>query len=95
MQHTNTALTHADQKHYLQVFKRFPIALERGEGAYVWDVEGNKYLDLLAGIAVNSLGHSHPKVVHAISEQARKLMHISNFFVSVPQMELAERLKAA
>lgn len=93
MQHTNTALTKADQEHYLQVFKRFPLALEKGEGSYVWDVEGNKYLDLLAGIAVNSLGHSHPKVVQAISEQARKLMHISNFFVSIPQVQLAERLK--
>lgn len=93
IQHTNTALTEADQQHYLQVFKRFPLAMERGEGAYIWDVEGNKYLDLLAGIAVNSLGHCHPKVVHAISEQARKLMHVSNFFISVPQVQLAERLK--
>jgi len=69
-----------------------PLALERGEGARVWDVEGNEYIDALAGIAVNSLGHCHPRVVKAIREQAGRLIHISNFFVSEPQMRLAKKL---
>lgn len=93
-QHTNQSLTHADQEHYLQVFKRYPLALERGEGSRVWDVEGNEYIDVLAGIAVNSVGHAHPKVVQAIQAQAEKLIHISNFYVSEPQVALAKKLKA-
>ncbi len=92
-QPTNQSLTHADQEHYLQVFKRYPIALERGAGSRVWDVEGNEYIDVLAGIAVNSVGHAHPKVVKAIQEQAEKLIHISNFYVSKPQVALAKKLK--
>jgi len=89
---TNTTLHEADQEYYLPTFKRFPLALERGEGCYVWDVEGNKYLDVLAGIAVNNLGHCHPKVVKAIQDQAAKLMHISNFYVSQPQVALSKKL---
>jgi acetylornithine/N-succinyldiaminopimelate aminotransferase len=71
-----------------------PMAvLVRGEGCYVWDAEGNKYLDFLAGIAVNSLGHAHPVLVDAVSKQVGTLAHISNYFASPPQIELAERLK--
>ena len=70
------------------------LVLERGEGARVWDTDGNEYLDLLAGIAVNALGHCHPAWVNAITEQASTLGHISNFFTSRPQVELAERLLA-
>jgi acetylornithine aminotransferase len=70
-----------------------PMAvLERGDGCYVWDVDGNKYLDFLAGIAVNSLGHAHPVLVDAVSRQSARLVHISNYFASGPQIELAERL---
>lgn len=68
------------------------LVLERGEGAYVWDVDGRRYLDLLAGIAVNALGHGHPALVKAVSEQVATLAHVSNFFGSVPQVLLAERL---
>ena len=67
--------------------------LERGEGCYVWDVDGNRYLDFLGGIAVNSLGHAHPVLVNAIAEQAGRLVHVSNYFASAPQIELAERLR--
>ncbi|MCU1406443.1 MAG: acetylornithine aminotransferase [Glaciihabitans sp.] len=67
--------------------------LERGEGAYVWDTDGKKYLDFLAGIAVNSLGHAHPVLVEAISRQAAALIHVSNYFATEPQLELAERLR--
>jgi acetylornithine aminotransferase len=66
--------------------------LERGEGSYVWDADGNKYLDLLGGIAVNTLGHGHPAWVAALTKQAQTLVHTSNFFATVPQIELAEKL---
>ena len=71
-----------------------PLAmLERGEGAHVWDIDGNRYLDFLAGIAVNALGHAHPVLVDAVSRQVAKLAHVSNYFASPPQLELAERLR--
>ena len=66
--------------------------LVRGEGVYVWDIDGNRYLDLLGGIAVNALGHAHPAILDAVSDQLGTLGHISNFFASVPQIALAERL---
>ncbi|MCU1579370.1 MAG: acetylornithine transaminase [Rhodoglobus sp.] len=66
--------------------------LVRGEGCYVWDSDGNKYLDFLAGIAVNSLGHAHPVLVDAVSRQVATLAHVSNYFATPPQLELAERL---
>ncbi|MBR9861493.1 aspartate aminotransferase family protein [bacterium] len=92
-QYSNSELQTLDQSYYLQTFKRFPIAIEKGKGSYLWDVEGNKYLDMLAGIAVNNVGYSHPKVVKAIQDQAEKITHISNFFVRVPQVELSEKLR--
>ncbi|RIX31261.1 acetylornithine transaminase [Amnibacterium setariae] len=67
--------------------------LVRGEGCWVWDDEGTRYLDFLGGIAVNSLGHAHPVVVAAVEDQVRRLVHISNYFASPSQLELAERLK--
>lgn len=77
---------------HLPVYNRFPVTLVKGEGAHVWDDEGNKYLDALAGIAVNSLGHCHPHVVEAVQEQVEQLMHISNFYYSKPQAELLKLL---
>jgi acetylornithine aminotransferase len=68
------------------------LVLIKGEGPYVWDAEGNRYLDLLGGIAVNALGHNHPALVGAVHEQLTTLGHISNFFASRPQIELAEKL---
>ncbi|TXN31566.1 acetylornithine transaminase [Lacisediminihabitans profunda] len=71
-----------------------PIAmLVRGEGAHVWDSEGTRYLDFLAGIAVNALGHAHPVLVDAVSTQVATLAHVSNYFATPPQLELAERLR--
>jgi acetylornithine aminotransferase len=67
--------------------------LVRGEGCWVWDDEGNAYLDFLGGIAVNSLGHAHPVVVEAAASQAARLVHVSNYFTTPSQLELAERLK--
>ncbi|HET6152453.1 MAG TPA: acetylornithine transaminase [Marmoricola sp.] len=68
------------------------LALVRGEGAHVWDDDGNEYLDLLGGIAVNALGHGHPALVAAVTEQLQTLGHVSNFFTSPPQVELAEKV---
>ena len=66
--------------------------LARGEGSYVWDADGNRYLDLLGGIAVTALGHAHPGWVQAIASQAATLAQASNFFATEPQISLAERL---
>ena len=68
------------------------LVLVRGEGAFVWDEDGNRYLVLLGGIAVNTLGHGHPALVDAVTTQLRTLGHVSNFFATTPQVELAERL---
>jgi acetylornithine/N-succinyldiaminopimelate aminotransferase len=76
------------------VFGRPKTVLTRGEGCYVWDADGKRYLDLLAGIAVNALGHGHPAVVEAVCKQAASMIHVSNFFATPPQIELAERLLA-
>jgi len=70
------------------------LVLTRGEGAHVWDADGREYVDLLGGIAVNALGHAHPRLTAAVTEQLGTLGHISNFFASAPQIELAERLGA-
>jgi acetylornithine aminotransferase len=70
------------------------LVLARGEGAHVWDEDGKEYVDLLGGIAVNALGHAHPALVKAVSGQLGTLGHISNFFTSAPQVELAEKLLA-
>ena len=81
-----------DQNHYWPLFNRYPVTLVRGEGSRVWDTEGRPYIDLLAGIAVTSVGHCHPKVVRAIQAQAAKLMHVSNLFITEPQMQLTQLL---
>jgi acetylornithine/N-succinyldiaminopimelate aminotransferase len=70
------------------------LVLSRGDGAHVWDEDGREYVDLLGGIAVNALGHNHPALVGAVTDQLRTLGHISNFFASRPQIELAEKLLA-
>jgi len=70
------------------------LVLTRGEGAHVWDEDGKEYVDLLAGIAVNALGHAHPALVSAVTSQMESLGHVSNFFTSHPQVELAEALLA-
>ncbi|MCT1601843.1 acetylornithine transaminase [Kocuria sp. p3-SID1433] len=79
-------------QHLLNVFGAPQAVLVRGQGAEVWDADGNRLLDLLGGIAVNSLGHAHPAWVRAVGEQAATLGHISNFFTSPQQIELARKL---
>ena len=68
------------------------LALVRGSGAHVWDADGKEYVDLLAGIAVNALGHAHPALLEAVTTQLSTLGHVSNFFATEPQVRLAERL---
>ena len=80
------------EKYYMNVVKRVPLTLVRGEGARVWDEDGREYLDFVAGWAVNSLGHCPSAVVKAITEQAKTLIQTSNQYYSIPQVELAELL---
>lgn len=81
-----------DDKNYLPVFKRYKIVLERGEGAYLYDINGKRYIDFLAGIAVNVLGHNYPPLVKAISAQAAKVIHVSNLYYTQPQADAAAKL---
>ncbi|MFO1226163.1 MAG: aspartate aminotransferase family protein [Roseateles sp.] len=76
----------------MPVFGRLPVALSHGQGCWVWDVEGRRYLDALAGIAVNTLGHNHPKLVPALQDQAAKLIHSSNYYYVPLQEQLAALL---
>ena len=73
-------------------FARADVAFERGEGVWLWDEKGEKYLDMMAGIAVNALGHCHPHLVAALKDQAEKLWHVSNVFAAPHQEKLAHRL---
>ncbi len=81
-----------EKKYFMNLFARTPVTLVRGEGARVWDEDGREYLDFVAGWAVNSLGHCHPAVVEAVTEQARTLIQTSNQFYTIPQLQLAELL---
>ena len=81
-----------DNKYVMHTYGRLPVVFVRGEGCFVYDDEGNEYLDLVAGIAVNGLGHCPPKVVEAICKQAGTLMHTSNLYYTEPQPKLAELL---
>jgi acetylornithine/N-succinyldiaminopimelate aminotransferase len=78
--------------HVMPTYGRLPIALSRGEGAYVWDTEGRRYLDGLSGIAVNTLGHNHPKLVAALQDQVTKMIHSCNYYQVPLQEELARLL---
>jgi acetylornithine aminotransferase len=80
--------------HLMNTYARQPVAFVRGEGAYLWDESGKRYLDAVAGVAVNGLGHAHPNLVKAISEQAASLIHTSNLYHIPKQEELADRLCA-
>ena len=87
-----TAHIEATSPHVMNTYGRVPIALERGQGCRVWDVNGKEYLDGLGGIAVNTLGHNHPKLVPALQEQIAKLIHTSNYYHVPGQEQLAQML---
>ena len=80
--------------HVMPTYARLPVAFVRGEGAWLWDEAGRKYLDALAGIAVSGLGHGHPRLVRAIADQAAKVIHTSNLYEIRAQTELADRICA-
>ena len=81
-----------ERKYFMHTFDRIPVTLVRGEGARVWDEDGREYLDFVAGWAVNSLGHCHPAVAEAVTEQVYTLIQTSNQFYTIPQLQLAELL---
>ena len=81
-----------DKKYFMPVFSRYQLVLSHGEGPYVFDTDGKKYIDFLAGIAVNVLGHGHPALVKAVCQQAGKLIHCSNLYYTEPQVQLIEKL---
>jgi acetylornithine/N-succinyldiaminopimelate aminotransferase len=78
--------------HLMKNYMRLPVTFVKGEGVWLWDTNGDQYLDALSGVAVNGLGHAHPKLVKAISEQAAKLIHVSNYYEIAEQTDLADKL---
>jgi acetylornithine/N-succinyldiaminopimelate aminotransferase len=92
MDNETEALLSGAKQHLLKTYKQPDLVLERGEGCRLWDTEGRAYLDLYAGIAVSALGHGHPALVRAISEQAAKLIHTANYFYNAPNARAAARL---
>jgi len=82
----------ADDEYVMHTYGRLPVTFVRGAGVHVWDSDGRQYLDFLAGIAVNGLGHCHPRVVRAIQEQAETLIHTSNLYYTAPMTRLARKL---
>ncbi len=87
-----TQVFELDKQYFMPVFSRYPLVLSHGDGPYVFDTEGKKYIDFLAGIAVNVLGHGHPLLAKAVCEQAGKLIHCSNLYYTEPQVQLIEKL---
>src|SRR5215510_13478547 len=83
-----------DAGHVMQTYGRLPVAFVRGEGSYLFDSAGNRYLDFLGGLAVTSLGHAHPEIADAIADQARTLLHVSNLYYNDVQPHVGERLNA-
>jgi acetylornithine/N-succinyldiaminopimelate aminotransferase len=81
-----------DERYLMRTYRRAPVDFVRGEGALLWDAEGNEYLDFLSGISVSSVGHCHPTVVAAVQEQVGRLMHVTNLFYTEPMELLAQRL---
>jgi acetylornithine/N-succinyldiaminopimelate aminotransferase len=81
-----------ESRYHMQMFRRMPVTLVRGEGTRVWDDQGKEYLDFVAGIATDTLGHAHPGLADAIATQAKTLIHVSNLFYSEPQVKLAQLL---
>lgn len=88
----NRDLVALSERYLADTYRRYPIAIVKGEGCRVWDADGREYLDFVAGLAVCNLGHCHPEVVKAIREQASRLLHISNLYHIEPQIRLAEVL---
>lgn len=83
------------EKYLLHAYGRYDTILDHGEGVYLYDTNGKKYLDFYAGIGVNSLGYGHPRYVKALKEQLEKVTHVSNYFYTVPAVEAAKKVVEA
>ncbi len=92
MRETDEQIYAKDEQDYMPVFARYKIVLDHGDGVYVYDTQGKKYLDYLGGIAVNVLGHAHPALVKAVADQAGKMIHCSNLYYTQVQADAAEKL---
>ena len=92
MTYTTQEIIDRERQFLLPTYNRYPIALERGKGVYLFDREGNRYLDFVAGLGVNALGHAHPRVLKAIREQSARAIHFSNLYYHEFQGRLAEKL---
>lgn len=92
MKETDEQVYAKDKRDYLPVFARYNIVLDHGDGVYVYDTQGKKYIDYLGGIAVNVLGHAYPALVKAVAEQAGKMIHCSNLYYTQVQADAAEKL---
>jgi acetylornithine/N-succinyldiaminopimelate aminotransferase len=89
---TYEQIVETERQYLLNTYARYPLALTKGKGVYVWDSEGRKYLDFVGGLGVNALGHAHPRIVKAIREQAARVIHLSNLYYNEYQGKLAEKL---
>src|SRR5438105_14444404 len=85
-------ISELEQRYLLPTYSRYPLAIARGKGAFVYDLEGRRYLDLIGGLGVNALGHAHPRIVRAIREQAARAIHVSNLYYNEYHGRLAEIL---
>src|SRR5690242_15213058 len=83
-----------ERQYLLPTYNRYPLAIARGKGVFVYDVNGNRYLDFVGGLGVTALGHAHPRIVRAIREQAARVIHTSNLYYNEFQGKLAQRLCA-
>src|SRR5438270_7152926 len=81
-----------ERQFLLQTYHRYPLVLQRGKGVFLYDLDGKRYLDFVAGLGVNALGHAHPRIVKAIREQAGRVIHLSNLYYNEYQGRLAEKL---
>src|SRR5215831_3574589 len=89
------AVMELERQYLFQNYARYPLVLARGKGCYVYDTAGKRYLDLIAGIGVNALGHAHPRLMKVIREQAARMIHCSNLYYHEYQGPLAERIAKA
>jgi acetylornithine/N-succinyldiaminopimelate aminotransferase len=87
-----TNIFEKEKEFFIQTYKRIPVDISHGEGVYLYDKRGKKYLDFFSGLAVNALGYSHPDIISAVNEQMNKFAHLSNNFITDVQIEFAERL---
>jgi acetylornithine/N-succinyldiaminopimelate aminotransferase len=87
------AIFKKEKEVFIPFFNRLPVVFEKGKGCWLFDYNGKRYLDFVAGIACVSIGYSHPTFVEKVTEQLKKLVHVSNLYYTTPQLDLAEKLR--